>query len=54
MLERFEDLPLGSVVQSKFSGMTLVHMRAGWVNFNQSVTHHPDDPENWNLRYKND
>ena len=54
MEERFETLPLGSVVRSRLTGMTLVRMRAGWVNFNQSVTHHPTDPEHWDLRFKNE
>lgn len=45
---------LGSVIQSRLSGMTLVKMRAGWSNFNQSVNHDtPRDPENWDVLYDN-
>lgn len=52
-----EKLPtaLGSVIRSRVTGMTLVHMRAGWSNFNQSVNHPtPNDPENWDVLYDND
>jgi len=44
---------LGSVIRSKFTNITLVKLRAGWVNFDQSVAHHPNDPENWVLLYDN-
>lgn len=48
---------LGSVIRSRLSGMTLIRMRAGWANFNQSVNH-PDEsirrmPEEWDVLYDN-
>jgi len=43
---------LGTVIRSKLTGMHLVRLRSGWVNFNQSVSH-PDgmDPDEWTVLY---
>lgn len=48
---------LGSVIRSKITGITLTRMRAGWVNYNQSVTNADNaieqDMEHWTVLFDN-
>ena len=48
---------LGSVIRSKITGITLSRMRAGWTNYNQSVTRTDHDIEqdmdNWTVLFDN-